>query len=110
VKAKDGGRVFGCDNDDNVYNGWYLQYTIIMSKDNVKKTMNMCNSVLYKNTNITLCIYSGRCGVLNNIHKPYKNLAMDITGGGRVEAVDYRSTSTIFVQYYLCYRVFRNKD
>ena len=33
-----------------------------------------------------------------------------MTGEGGVEAADYRSSSTIFVKYYVCYTVFTNKD
>ena len=35
---------------------------------------------------------------------------MDMNGEGGVEAADYRSTNTIFVQYYVCYTVFTHKD
>jgi hypothetical protein len=35
---------------------------------------------------------------------------MDMTGEGGVETADYRSSSTIFVKYYVCYTVFTNKD
>jgi len=35
---------------------------------------------------------------------------MDMTGEAGVETADYRSSSTIFVKYYVCNTVFTNKD
>jgi hypothetical protein len=88
VKAKDEDRDFGSDNDDNVYNHYH-------------STQKYTHYPLHLQWKML---------VLNNIHKPYRNLATDVTVGGRVEAVGYRSTSTISAQYWLCYRVFKNKD